>query len=546
MLRTRTLMAMAVLSTATAAGCANNYTCADYATCPYEGGARDGGSDARTDGPVKHHDGAVDARSDHHVTDAGGDGDGGACAPTQGPSVAGCISNAYAVFVAPAANGGSSAGPGTMASPFATIGQALAGVGTHTRVFVCAATYDEKLTVGSTVDGVQVFGGLACPASAGSDASADGGAAAWAFTGGHAVVAPTTTGVVLTLTGLTTGVHFENFEFDAANGVNPGDSSIAVFASNAGPSSFTGVTMTGGNGVTGATGMAGSNYSGAQASAGNPASGALQGPTLTCTCGDGSTSTGGHGGSGDSSAPGSGAAGAPVISGAPATDGAPGVYGVPNAGQCSNGIDGASSASVGGGTGATSAGALTASGWTVGPAGAAGSTAGPAQGGGGGAGGTYSGSPSGGGGSGGCGGCGGAGANGGGTGGSSFALLSIGSSLTLNACTLTAGTAGAGGLGGTGQSGEPGGAHGNGAGNGCPGGGGGTGGSGGGGGGGAGGLSVAIGYSGTQPQTSNGTTTAVASTPAAGGMPGGLGTPPATHGATGVVEAVLALTGDAG
>ena len=84
-------------------------------------------------------------------------------------------------------------------------------------------------------------------------------------------------------------------------------------------------------------------------------------------------------------------------------------------------------------------------------------------------------------------------------GGSSFALLSVSSALTLDACVLTAGSGGAGGPGGAGQVGQTGGDHGNGAGNGCQGGAGGNGGNGGGGGGGAGGLSVAIGYTGPSP-----------------------------------------------
>src|SRR5580692_6116244 len=121
-------------------------------------------------------DGPRDANADISQLDAsGGDaGPPGPCnaarTPVENPCV---ISDAYGVFVAPAASGGSdSTGDGTRTRPFATLGTGLTkAAAAIKRLHACGATYPEALSVGAALDGVQVYGGLECPVAA------DGGVA---------------------------------------------------------------------------------------------------------------------------------------------------------------------------------------------------------------------------------------------------------------------------------------------------------------------------------------------------------------------------------
>jgi hypothetical protein len=493
-----------------------------------EAGPHDGGT----------HDGSVDHQAPETGTsDAPADvaHDAFTCDGTQPPSVAACvISETYGVFVAPAANGGSdTTGMGTRSLPYATITKALSSLGSLSRVYVCNGSYTDRITVSATVS---IFGGLTC------GAAADAGAAGpWIYASGtKATVAGSTPAFTLEVNAGSAAVDVEDMEFDAPAGTGASPSSIAVFATESTNVSMRTVTLTAAAGFAGTSGVTGSNYAGVQANGGNQASAATGATSQSCTCGDASTSVGGRGGQGDPTAPGAGSTGSPTISGAPATAGAPGTYNT-LMGQCENGNNGASSSNGAGGPGATSAGTLTSSGWTLGPVGISGTNAGVAQGGGGGSGGIYVVTASGGGGGGACGGCGGGGGSAGGAGGSSFALVSVGSTVTLDGCVLTAGAGGQGGAGGNGQTGEPGGAGGIQASGGCPGGGGGKGGNGGGGGGGAGGLSIAIAYSGIQPMATNGSTTTAAATAATGGIAGTGGTPVATAGSAGVTQATMSF-----
>ena len=426
--------------------------------------------DARSDRSQTAHDGGTDATkdgtTDGHVVEVGTEGgthetglpdvivtsDGSkdapvdtfTCIPTSDPSSEPCVINEmFGVFVAPAANGGSdTTGMGSRAAPYATISHALASLGGLSRVYVCNGAYTDQITVTGAVG---IFGGLTC------GTAGDGGPTGpWAYAmGTKATVAGSLPTFTIEVNAGSAAVDIEDMEFDAAAGTAASPSSIAMFAVSSTAVTMERVTLTSGTGFAGSPGTPGSNYSATQASAGNQATGSTPGPTLSCECVDQSTSMGGRGGLGDPSAPSAGAAGGPTIPGAPATAGMPGQY---SGGACANGLGGASSATVAGGIGASSAGSIDDASWKTGPPGGSGATAAAAQGGGGGSGGTYSSTPSGGGGGGGCGGCGGAGGAGGSTGGSSFALLSLSSSITLDACALTAGGGGAGGGGGYGSS----------------------------------------------------------------------------------------------
>jgi len=465
-------------------------SCADNGTCPasLEAGA-DTGADEDADAGA---DAGLDAATDADV----GDGfDGSVCDPSKTPFDDPCVvADKYGVFVSPTGHNGAA---GTMADPLLAVTDAITEATGHTdRVYACAGTYDESLVLGS-IPGVD--GGAAAPPDGGADAaqgnpSFTGGvtlfggldcANGWAYTGAKAVLAPTTAGTALTVKGLTVSVTFEDFGFHALAATHPGESSIAVFASQS-----AGLTLSRCELVAGA-GQAGQDQPAAPGSlpaapSGDPGTAGNNGGRTSNSC------------NGVAMASVGGAGGLPAAAG---TDGQDGTPGPSNKGTI---VGCASSAGLGGGAGADgaagTAGAGAASwatfdqnGW-VPTASSGGGAGGVGQGGGGGASVDTSG-----GGGGGAGGCGGVGGTAGTTGGSSIALLVYQSSVDLETCLLTTADAGRGGNGAGGQVGQARGLKGTSFGASCPGGNGGFGGSGGGGGGGAGGLSVGVVWTGTAP-----------------------------------------------
>ncbi len=476
-------MTVFALAAAASTSC-GSVDCATDRNCP--GVTSDASSDVG---------GGVDGGSDVVVIEP----DGARCdvslSPAQDPCV---VVEALGVFIAPTGN---DTNPGTRAAPFATFHAALpAAKSAGKRVYVCATDYDEQVTLDATVDGVSIYGGLACP---GGDAGA-----AWSYTAAPANLRPSTVGAALGADHLAMTVVLEDLGFYALDAVQPGASSIALFANGCASVTLRRATLVAGAGGPGVMSVAGANYTGATAAAG--ISSAMGGATQACTCSDTSQSKGGAGGAGANASQ----AGTPALPAMGANDGAGGNSGV----TCTAGGNGASPAADGaGGAIAASFGAAGPTGWSP-STGGSGANGGPAQGGGGG-GSTTLGA---GGGGGGGGGSGGGGGGGGGAGGASFALLTVGSSLALDACSLTSGKGGDGAAGGAGQAGESGGGGGSGA---CSGGSGGAGAGGGGGAGGAGGVSAAIGYSPVPPVESNGTTTTAGSAGAGGGARGGAGRP---------------------
>lgn len=471
-------------------------------------------------------------------------GDGGTCDPSQTPSTSACVVvEAYGVFVAPAAAGGSDVtGNGTRAAPYSTLGHGIdAGQTAGKRVYVCAGTFGEPLVVGSSRDGAAIYGGLDC--------------ATWSYSAANRViVAPAQTGFALEIDGLVTGATLNDLEFDALAASEPGQSSIAAFVQGSQQVAFVRVTLVasqGANGSAGASAGTSGDPSNLIADAGvlngKSASSSAPGAANACQCLTDSTtsSTGGQGGSSSQNPN----AGLPSY-GDDAGAGAAGVNGVScrGLGTGANGLGGPP-----GSADAPSAarGTVSATGWLP-ASGTAGSNGKSGQGGGGGSDGTSGGF----GGGGACGGCGGAGGRPGGGGGASMALLVYQSTVALSGCTLTAASAGTGGAGGSGEPGQGGGIAGNAMSAGCQGGGGGAGASGNGAQGGPGGLSLGIGYSGTPP-TFDGSAIAPAATlagiivsasKAAGGAQGlggaSTGLPSGADGAQGAVgvsQAVLAL-----
>ena len=521
-------LAAAGLSTFALAGCPNDYTCYDYRDCPAEGGVEGGmtsGIDARSDRSQTAHDGGSDATkdgtTDGHVVEVGTEGgtnetgspdvivtsDGSkdapvdtfTCIPTSDPSSEPCVINEmFGVFVAPAASGGSdTTGMGSRAAPYATISHALASLGTLTRVYACAGTYAEAVTVNAAVDGVQVYGGLVCPGS-------DGGSGAWTYGSGFASVAPATRGFALDVESLVKGALFEDIGFTSMAGdpTVPGAWSIAVMVNASTGVSFTRVHATAGAGVAGANGVAvpavaggtGTNWCPTAGQGGQAATGTGGGNSGVCTCGvvTADSSSGGPGGSktlqgsdGDSVPPVTNTAAPLDGKGEPGSSTGSG-------GTCLNGHAGAPGISTSAGS-LGSVGTLSSGGWSTESAGPGGA-GNPGQGGGGGGGSATIGGAGG-----GAGGCGGNGGVGGSGGGASLSIAVVNSTVTLASLNLATGAGGAGGGGADGEMAQAGGAKGVDptTSDGCNGGPGGAGAGGSGGGGGAGGPSVGIAWTGS-------------------------------------------------
>lgn len=478
-------------------------SCADNGTCA----AMDAGADqtAPSIESGAEAEAAVDAGAD--AADAGDGFDGYVCDPTKTPAQDPCvITSTDGIFVSPTGRNGAM---GTMGDPFLLVGDAIAAATGHSdRVLACAGTYDESLILGSSpgqdagtagvqdgaseaaqeeasfTGGVTVFGGLDC-------------ANGWKYTGAKAVLAPTTRGTALTVKGLMVGLTFEDFGFHSVAATQPGESSIAVFASNSPAPGLVLIRCD----IEAGAGQPGTDQVGVVGFDG----GALTGQAGTATNGGGtaSNSCGGvamasTGGAGGPPAP---APGADGQDGTPEPSANPSNKGTAAACSASNtgGGSGANGAAGTSGPGAASWAQFDGNGW-VPSDGEAGAAGGDGQGGGGGG----SVNNGGGGGGGGAGGCGGVGGTAGAGGGSSVGLLVFQSNVDLEQSSIGVGSAGRGGSGASGQAGQGGGAGNNGFADtlgihGCPGGKGGAGGNGGGGGGGAGGLSVGVLWSGTAP-----------------------------------------------
>lgn len=444
--------------------------------------------------------------------DPGGGGAGGAgggepdpcpADPADGPVRADC-----GVWVS--SSWGDDSQPGTQTAPVATLARAieLAAEGTH-RIYACGETYPEVVRLPA---GISLAGGFSCARGI------------WSYDGPErrALIAPGVPALAaLLLTkgeGETTGEGgsvIRDVEVRAADAVDPGASSIAVFSLAGARADLRRCHLIAGNGADGASGEPG-NHDGAPAQKGlpgNPGEEActsnpgLGGVAVELECDDGTATIGGKGGDGGEAAADDGAAGAQP------PDPNPQGYGAAGKGEslaqgtaCTPGIGGAQGNSGAHGLGAVDHGHLTKDGY-VGVAGADGFPGTPGQGGGGGGGSVgdsiCGGAPHGGagGGSGGTGGCGGKPGKGGQAGGASIALAMLTDETTIKESLIVTGAGGKGGNGGALQPGGQGGFPGlggfgfggaSGVKGGCSGGVGGQGGNGGNGGGGRGGHSIGI------------------------------------------------------
>jgi hypothetical protein len=445
---------------------------------------------------------------------------------TVGDFTEGCTLESNAgLFVSPA---GHDDNDGSADAPLATLSAAITKARSGSRVlpiFVCTATYREHPEIHN--DGYALHGGFACP---------DDVDDTWVYDSAErAKIAPSTQGYALRVRDLE-GLLVSDLEFTAADGEEPGESSIAVFLSNAVNVRFERVRIVAGDGKDGAPGVLEPFEYREQAQlVGNSSTNATGGAIKDdCACQGSGTTTGGQGGLGGAG-PQSGSPGTPVaLDGGLAGDV---LLACSSGGSGGDGKDGNDLQATELGDGAKSVGTLNDSGWLP-LAGASGPVGVPGQGGGGGAG--KPGTGVGGGGGGACGGCGGNGASGGRGGGASIAVLVAQSEVTLLSAHLVSSTAGHGGQGLPGQEGQAGGTRGSGSGDGCDGGKGGKGADGGASGGGAGGLSVGILWTGdTAPDVSDDTTII----PGEAGVGGVGGAPLENDGINGVSEEIRRLNG---
>ncbi|MGO9834122.1 MAG: DUF1565 domain-containing protein, partial [Polyangiaceae bacterium] len=424
-------------------------------------------------------DASADGAADAGTADVSAEG---LCDPTADPKDEQCVlDDAYGVFVAVPLDGdgpdggeaGTPSGDGTMSQPYATITQALANLGSKTRIYVCNGLYSEQVNITAAVS---LFGRLSC--AAGSSGPV------WTYdVGGSAQVTSPSAGVALSVTGVSSGsVTIEDLSFTSPSATAPGGSSIAAWIASSSVS-LQRVTLSAGSGANGAPGADGSmatNYAGLAPTGGpqvwsdtSGLFGAISGgPGANNQCLLSGSSAGGQGGLGCSAAPGSpglGTAGT-AIPEAPVT--VPGRDGLPMGAVAA--VDGGATVTVSandpgadglasdGGVAALAQayGSLSMSGWTP-SAGGDGANGDPGQGGAGATDPLYGrcGTPaqSLGGGGGGAGGCGGSGGQGGGGGGASIALAIVASTVDLTGCVLSTGAAGTGGAGGAGQDGQAGG-----------------------------------------------------------------------------------------
>ena len=414
-------------------------------------------------------DHAMDASTEPFVCDA-----------TKDPSDAACVlDEAYGVFVASPleADGGAGEGgvdvdsataDGSRLRPYPTLGQALANLGSKTRIYVCNGLYSEEVSITTAVS---LYGGLSC--------SATSSGLTWSYVGGTAEVSSPSAAPPLSVTGVSSPgvVTVEDMAFTSPDATAAGTSSIAAWVASSSVN-FLRVTLRAGHGAkgqAGADGTANPNYVGT-AAAGSPQ--VWTGPGVTAIsggaggvnqCKQTGTSAGGDGGLGCSRYAGSPGLGTPGAASpaAPATqpgrDGLPAGADLPmGAGVVPANDPGADGVAEDGGAAAApqTYGVLSPAGWLP-SAGGDGAPGNPGQGGAGatdplyGACGTSAQDIGGGGG--GAGGCGGAGGWGGGGGGASLALVALGSTIDLKDCTVIASAGGAGGPGGAGQDGQPGG-----------------------------------------------------------------------------------------
>ncbi len=475
------VVALFVGSAAAASACSLGLvdTCAANETCvPPEGGS----------------EGAQDAAARIEDSASGDTSDTAFCDPTLTPEASPCVlRDDDGIFVASAADveaeaddeggtdaadddadageGGSDAardavpeaspGDGSLLRPYATIGQALANLGSKTRIYVCNGLYREQVTVTAPVN---IYGGLDC-------ATGPTGRV-WSYAGQAAQILSPSPAYALSVVGVASGaVTVEDMSFQTPAASASGASSVAamVASSTVNLVRVTLIAGWGADGAAGASGLAAPNYVGSAPVGGAQNYTDTNGLVVGVTGGEGATnmctvfgsSAGGDGGLGCASGLGTPGTALPVPLLTAGSDGVPRGVAMADGGIALINDPGADGLAGDGGAApsATLYGTLSSSGWAA-QAGGDGSPGTPGQGGAGSTDPLYGGcgapTSSVGGGGGGAGGCGGAGGKGGQGGGASLALAAVDATVSLQRCVLQSSTGGQGGAGGLGQNGQAG------------------------------------------------------------------------------------------
>src|SRR6478735_10798139 len=305
-----------------ASACSNTADdCHETSTCPSAGAPGSSGSgNAGSSGTVgtSGANGTSGGHGGRDGTGGGNGGDGGSgdsagnagdagaggqhnppCDPTLNPSAEAClVSNEFAVFADPA---GKESGAGTKASPVNTIAKALQLAGDDKIVIACNGAFDEQVKIAG---GARIYGGFACP----------GSASPWTYEAGkRAKVAPTARGFALSVAAGAAAVDIEDVEFDAKDGVDAGESSIAAFVKESTSVALRRVRLVAGKGVDGADGVRSDVVFPTQEKLnGLAAKGDNGGDPNPQTCPGGSSTRGGRGGDGGGRAS-SGTAGLPDL-----------------------------------------------------------------------------------------------------------------------------------------------------------------------------------------------------------------------------------------
>ncbi len=162
--------------------------------------------------------GAIDGGADSSPTGDGATPDGGApaCDPNASPVPTCLVNEATAVFVSSSL--GSDANDGTRAKPVKSLAAALAAAApTKKRVYACAETYDESLTM---IDGVSLFGYFDCTTQWSVDTKKSA-----------TIQAPSSPAVIAK--NLTLVTRIEGIAIVAPNAAAAGGSSIGLLADHA-------------------------------------------------------------------------------------------------------------------------------------------------------------------------------------------------------------------------------------------------------------------------------------------------------------------------
>jgi hypothetical protein len=188
--------------------------------------------------------------------DAGADAVPSGCILTKEPSESvACVANEVGIFVDAA--GGKETNAGTKDSPVNSVTSALGKLGGRSRIYVCSGTYAERVKLPGAVS---LYGGWEC--------------GTWSAKGAAAKFVPKERGYALEVGPGGDGVVISDLSFTSLDGVDAGESSVAVFVHDSPNVTLRRVSVTAGKGVAAADPSATPSNLFTGEMTGNPAMGA--------------------------------------------------------------------------------------------------------------------------------------------------------------------------------------------------------------------------------------------------------------------------------